>query len=79
MKDLMELSSRILEKESDPAKYEKLFAEALLKELSEVKGADIAPHLSCSFDLLKWEYNVKLTLPVNSGTCIFDSVRSKVK
>lgn len=75
----MELSSEILENESDHAEYEKLFAEALLKELSKVKGADIAPHLSCSFDLLKWEYNIKLNLPVISGTCILDSIRSKVK
>ena len=79
MRDLMELSHEVQETETDPVKYQIMFAEALLKELSEMKGADIAPHLTCNFDLLKWEYNIKLNLPVASCLCKFDSSKSNVK
>ena len=77
MKDLFEISNGILEKEKDPVKYKALLAEELLKELSKTKGADIAPHLTCNFDLLKWEYVIKLELPVAS--CKFDSIGSNIK
>ncbi|MCI9078654.1 MAG: hypothetical protein HFH68_06980 [Lachnospiraceae bacterium] len=77
MRDLFEISNGILEKEKDHAEYKKLFAEELLKELSNTKGADIAPHLTCNFDLLNWEYVIKLELPVAS--CNFNSIGSNVK
>lgn len=75
IKDLMEMSYEAY-KESDgnKEKHEELFCKMLLEEFSKLKGEDIAPHLSCEFDLIKQEYRIKLRIPVglrkmNHGKC----------
>ncbi len=45
------------------ARYKEKFAESLFEELSKEKGEDIAPHLSCEYDLVRREYRITLSLP----------------
>lgn len=66
MRDLMELTSEIAEKATSVRKRKEMFAEEFLKELAQEKGADIAPHLSCVFDVIKQEYEVTLSIPLGS-------------
>ena len=58
----------------DILKQRNLFWKMLLEELERMKGEDIAPHLSCTFDVIKREYIVEIKLPVgfhkmNSTKC----------
>lgn len=63
MKDLMEMSYEIAKSEKSPRKQQELFTEQFLEELLQMKSADLAPHLSCKFDVIKREYNVMLSFP----------------
>lgn len=57
-------------------KQQELFTEMFLEELGKMKGAEIAPHLSCNFDVLKREYNITLRFPVcfcKTDTAISDA------
>lgn len=63
MKDLIEMSYEISKSEKSPKKQIELFTERFLEELMKMKSADIAPHLSCTFDVIKREYNVALSFP----------------
>lgn len=72
MEDLMEMSYEISKSEKSPRRQQELFTEQFLNELLQMKSADLAPHLSCKFDVIKREYNVTLSFPAvlnetNSG------------
>lgn len=64
MKDLMELSYGIAGEEKDPGRQAEMFADGLIKGLAGMGGAAIAPHLSCSFNVIRREYEVKLVFPM---------------
>ena len=71
MKDLIQLAYEIHEKnrkkfgdsEACADKDREEITEALLAELAKEKSADIAPHLSCTYDVMGREYKIVLTLP----------------
>lgn len=71
MKDIIELAYEIHEKNSKmfgdgqtcADKDREEITEALLAELTKEKSADIAPHLSCTYDVMSREYKIVLTLP----------------
>lgn len=64
MKELMTIAYEAHQITKIPLQYQTLFAEMFLAELTEVKGADIAPHLFCEYDVIHRQYEVKLLLPV---------------
>ena len=86
MKDLIQLGYEIHEKNSkrfgdsvacaDRDREE--ITEALLAELVKEKSADIAPHLSCTYNVMSREYKIELTLP-DSLCRITNSVEGDVK
>ena len=84
MKDLIQLAYEIHEKkgfddsETCAREEQEEFAESLFAELAKEKGADIAPHLSCAYDLMHREYNITLSLP-DSFCSITNSIDSDVK
>lgn len=57
----MEMIYEIRQKE--PEKSSEVFAEELLKGLLEMGGAAVAPHLTCTFNVLKDEYEIGLSFP----------------
>ncbi len=71
MKDIIELAHEIHEKnrkrfgdsKTCADKEREEITEALLAELAKEKSADIAPHLSCTYDVMSREYKIVLTLP----------------
>ena len=77
MQDLMEISYEIAKKNKTAIAQQKEFTEKLRSELGKEKSADIAPHLECTFDIIKQEYVVTLRLPVDSN--IFNSSSGNVK
>ncbi len=65
MRDLVEMAYEASKQAKNKKEQMELFTEMFLGELGKMKGADIAPHLSCVFDVLKQEYVVNLTFPVS--------------
>ena len=63
MRDIMEIVCEAREKTRTPLENQNLFTELLFAELGKMKSADIAPHLSCVFDLLQREYRITLRFP----------------
>lgn len=71
MKDIIELAYEIHEKnrkrfgdsEACADKDREEITEALLAELAKEKSADIASHLSCTYDVMSREYIIVLSLP----------------
>ncbi len=71
MKDIIQLAYEIHEK--NEKKYgdngicadrdREEITESLLAELAKEKSADIAPHLSCTYNVMSREYKIVLTLP----------------
>ncbi len=86
MKDLIQLGYEIHKKnrkkygdsEACAERDREEITEALLAELEKEKSADIAPHLSCTYDVMSREYKIELTLP-DSLCCITNSVEGDVK
>lgn len=70
-KDLIQLAYEIHEKNKKDSgsngtyasKEQEEFAELLFTELAKEKGTDILPHLSCTYDLMRREYKIMLSLP----------------
>lgn len=77
MKDLMEIACEARENARTPLENQTLFTEMLFAELGKMKSADIAPHLSCTFDVIRREYKVLLSFPARLNEA--DSVKSDVK
>ncbi|MDE5588215.1 MAG: hypothetical protein K2J60_03620 [Acetatifactor sp.] len=63
MKDLMEMSYEILKTVKGDLEQRKTFVEQFLQEIAKEESADIAPHFTCSFDVIKREYVVTLKIP----------------
>ncbi len=86
MKDLIQLSYEVHESNSKKFKDSETctvkdreeFAELLFTELAKEKGVDIAPHLSCTYDLMHREYKIILSLP-DSLCHITNSIDSDIK
>lgn len=79
VRDIMEMSyeaHRVVK--GSTGKQQEMFAEMLFTELSKEKGADIAPHLSCTYDMIHREYKIILSLP-DSFCHITNSINSNVK
>lgn len=61
MRDFMEMSYEAYQKANgNVEKQQELFWNMLSEELRKMKGEEIAPHLSCVFDVIKREYKVEL-------------------
>ena len=66
IRDIFEIANYARQvSESNPIIYQELFCEMLMQELVKMKGKDIAPHLSCSFDVLPRKYKIELVIPVS--------------
>lgn len=63
MRDIMEMACEVRQAAKSPLEQQELFTEMLLKELYKMKSADIAPHLSCNFDVIRQEYKIMLSFP----------------
>ena len=77
MKDIMKMSYEAGRIARTPLEFQTLFTEMLFDELGQMKSADIAPHLSCTFDVIRREYKVLLSFPARLNEP--DSVKSDVK
>lgn len=77
MRDLMQMSYEASRTAKTPLEQQTLFTEMLFKEFAKMKSADIAPHLSCTFDVIRREYRVELSFQV--GLHEVDSSKSNVK
>lgn len=77
MRDIMQMSYEALQIARTPLEHQVLFTEMFLAELGKMKSADIAPHLSCTFDGIQHEYKVVLSFPARLDEV--DSVKSDVK
>lgn len=77
MKDLMEMAFEAQQAANSPLHQQELFTEMLFAELAKMKSADIAPHLSCEFDVIKREYRVTLRFPESFNK--LDTVKSNVE
>ena len=77
MKDLTEMAYEIYQKTKSSREQQKAYYEEFLQELTKEESADIAPHFTCVFDVVKREYVVTLTLPI--ALDIFDSSGSDLK
>lgn len=64
MRDLMEMVNETQKETANQCEHQKKFTEEFIKELVKEGGAEIAPHLTCEFDLIKMEYRVTLRFPV---------------
>lgn len=64
MKDIMQMSYEASQIAKNPLEQQELFTEMLFTELKEMKSADIAPHLTCVFDVIHQEYKITLSFPV---------------
>lgn len=64
MKDLTEMAYEIYQKTKSSREQQKAFYEEFLQEITKEESADIAPHFTCVFDVVKREYVVTLTLPI---------------
>lgn len=73
----MQMSYEAFQTARTPLEHQTLFTEMLFDELGKMKGADITPHLSCTFDVIRREYKVVLSFPVRLNEA--DSVKSDVK
>lgn len=73
----MQMSYEAFQTARTPLEHQTLFTEMLFDELGKMKGADIAPHLSCTFDVIRREYKVVLSFPARLNEP--DSVKSDVK
>lgn len=63
MRDIMQMSYEVSQIARTPLEFQTLFTEMLFDEIGKMKSADIAPHLSCTFDALRREYKVLLSFP----------------
>lgn len=77
MRDIMEMACEARERARTPIENQNIFTEMLFDELEKMKSEDIAPHLSCEFDILKREYRITLRFPAVFNKS--DAVRSDVK
>lgn len=64
MRDIMQISYEASQTASNPLEYREQFTKMLFEEFAKMKSADIAPHLSCDFNILKHEYRVTLVFQV---------------
>lgn len=60
----MEMSYEAKQKAIGGREHHEIFSEMLLEELRKMKGTDISPYLSVSFDVIKHNYDVHLRFPV---------------
>ena len=67
MRDLMEMANETQKGTTNQCEHQKKFTEEFIKELVKEGSAEIAPHLTCEFDLIKMEYRVTLRFPVSAG------------
>ena len=77
MRDIMEIVCEAREKTRTPLENQNLFTEMLFAKLGKMKSADISPHLTCVFDVIKHEYRIELKFPV--GFHKADSVKCDVE
>lgn len=77
MKDLIEMAYEATKISKSKKKQSEIFAELFMEELKKIKGAELAPHLHCVFDIIKQEYVVTLTFPVSLDK--FQSCKSNVE
>lgn len=66
MKDLMALAEearREAQRAGDFFKAEEFFAEAFIKELATISGKDLAPYLTCKYQVPSFVYEVKIQIP----------------
>lgn len=61
MKDIMQMSWEASKVAKSPKEQRELFTEMLFAEFAKMKSADIAPHISCNFDVIHREYRVVLS------------------
>lgn len=73
----MEIACEARERARTPLENQNIFTEMLLAELTKMKSADIAPHLSCEFDVIRREYKVTLSFPARLNET--DSIKSDIK
>ena len=73
----MEISQEAYQAANSPLQQKELFAEMLFAEFAKMKSAEIAPHLSCSFDVIRREYKVTLSFPARLNES--DSIKSDIK
>ena len=77
MRDIMEISYEASQIAKSALEQQELFTEMLLSEFAKMKSADIAPHLSCNFDVIRHEYKVTFSFP--AGFNEMDSIQSDIK
>lgn len=77
MQDIIQMSYEALQIARTSLEHQVLFTEMLFAELGKMKSADIAPHLSCTFDVIRREYKVLLSFPARLNEA--DSVKSDIK
>lgn len=77
MKDIMQMSYEASKAAKSPQEQRELFTEMLFVEFAKMKSADIAPHLSCNFDVIHGEYKVELSFPARFNK--LDSMESNVE
>ncbi len=67
MKDIIELSYEAkVETEHEPLRFSEVFAEKLLKDLAKVSGKDIAPYLTCNYELPLEVYDIQIKIPAKA-------------
>lgn len=64
MKDLTVMAYETYQKTKSSLEQQKAFYEEFLQEITKEESADIAPHFTCEFDVIKREYVVTLRLPI---------------
>lgn len=77
MKDLIQMAYENFNKAKSDSECQKACYEEFLQELTKEESADIAPHFTCVFDVVKREYVVTLRLPI--ALDIFHSGGSNLK
>ncbi len=61
MRDIMEMAYEA--HQNSVSVEQELFTKMLFTEINNMKSVDIAPYLSCDFDILRHEYRVTLKFP----------------
>lgn len=77
MKDITEMAYENYKKAKSDSECQKAFYEEFLQELTKEESADIAPHFTCVFDVVKREYVATLRFPI--ALDIFHSGGSDLK
>ncbi len=66
MKDLMAMAEEARKEAHRAGNYfkaEEFFADAFIKELATISGKDLAPYLTCKYQVPSFVYEVKIQIP----------------